>query len=97
MIDKKEPKKALSSFALYNQERIRSLKKEKPELHTIDIIKIISAEWTSLSEEKKKPYYEKAEADRQRYEAEKKAYDEQNKANDEQNKANDEQNKAYDE
>ena len=33
MIDKKEPKKALSPFALYNQERIRSLKKEKPELH----------------------------------------------------------------
>ena len=32
MIDKKEPKKALSPFALYNQERIRSLKKEKPEL-----------------------------------------------------------------
>ena len=90
MIDKEEPKKALVPFALYSKERIRSLKKEKPELHTIDIIKIISAEWMSLSEEKKKPYYEKAEADRQRYEAEKKAYDEQNKANDEQNKAYDE-------
>ena len=83
MIDKEEPKKALVPFDLYSKERIRSLKKEKPELHTIDIIKIISAEWKSLSEEKKKPYYEKAEADRQRYEAEKKAYDEQNKAKDE--------------
>ena len=87
MADKEKPKKALPPFSLYNQERIRSLKKEKPELHLLDIIKIISAEWKSLSEEEKKPYYEKAEADRQRYEAEKKAYDEQNKANDEQNKA----------
>ena len=81
MIDKKEPKKALSPFALYNQERIRSLKKEKPELQNNEIIKIISEEWKALSEEKRKPYIEKAEADKKRYEAEKKAYDEENKEN----------------
>ena len=81
MADSQLPKRGLSAYFLYNKERRVSLKKEKPELHTIDIIKIISAEWKSLSEEKKKPYYEKAEADRQRYEAEKKAYDEENKEN----------------
>ena len=35
----------------------------------------MSAEWNSLSDEKKKPYIQKAEADKKRYEAEKKAYD----------------------
>ena len=79
MIDKEEPKKALSSFALYNQERIRSLKKEKPELNNKEIIKKMSEEWNALSDEKKKPYIAKAEADKKRYEAEKKAYEEKKK------------------
>ena len=35
----------------------------------------MSAEWNALSDEKKKPYVAKAEADKKRYEAEKKAYD----------------------
>ena len=35
----------------------------------------MSAEWNSLSDEKKKPYIQKAEDDKKRYEAEKKAYD----------------------
>ena len=35
----------------------------------------MSAEWNALSDEKKKPYIAKAEADKKRYEAEKKAYD----------------------
>jgi len=34
-----------------------------------------SFEWNALSDEKKKPYVAKAEADKKRYEAEKKAYD----------------------
>ena len=80
MIDKKEPKKALSPFALYNQERIRSLKKEKPELNNKEIIKKMSEEWNALSDEKKKPYIAKAEADKKRYETEKKAYDEKKNA-----------------
>ena len=40
----------------------------------------MSAEWNALSDEKKKPYIAKAEADKKRYEAEKKAYDEKKKA-----------------
>ena len=35
----------------------------------------MSAEWNALSDEKKKPYVQKAEADKKRYETEKKAYD----------------------
>ena len=35
----------------------------------------MSAEWNSISDEKKKIFIEKAEPDKKRYEVEKKAYD----------------------
>ena len=78
--DKDAPKRALSAYFFYNQERRDSLKKEKPELNNKEIIKKMSEEWNALSDEKKKPYVEKAEADKKRYEAEKKAYDAKKKS-----------------
>ena len=78
--DKYAPKRAISAFFFYNQERREKLKKEKPELGNKEIIKTMSAEWNALSDEKKKPYIEKAEADKKRYEAEKKAYNAKKKA-----------------
>ena len=69
------PKRAISAFFFYNKERREKLKKEKPNLDNKEIIKTMSAEWNALSDEKKKPYVAKAEADKKRYEAEKKAYD----------------------
>ena len=62
--DKDAPKRAISAFFFYNQERREKLKKEKPELDNKEIIKTMSAEWNALSDEKKKPYVEKAEADK---------------------------------
>ena len=73
--DKDAPKRAISAFFFYNQERREKLKKEQPNLDNKEIIKTMSEEWNKLSDEKKKPYIEKAEADKKRYEAEKKAYD----------------------
>ena len=73
--DKDAPKRAISAFFFYNQERREKLKKEQPNLDNKEIIKAMSAEWNALSDEKKKPYVAKAEADKKRYEAEKKAYD----------------------
>ena len=73
--DKNAPKRAISAFFFYNQERREKLKKEQPNLDNKEIIKTMSAEWNALSDEKKKPYVAKAEADKKRYEAEKKAYD----------------------
>ena len=78
--DKDAPKRALSAYFFYNQERRDSLKKEKPELNNKEIIKKMSEEWNALSDEKKKPYIAKAEADKKRYETEKKAYDEKKNA-----------------
>ena len=78
--DKHAPRRPISAFFFYNQERREKLKKEKPELDNKEIIKTMFAEWNALSDEKKKPYIAKAEADKKRYEAEKKAYDEKKNA-----------------
>ena len=43
--DKDAPKRAISAFFFYNQERREKLKKEKPELDNKEIIKTMSAEW----------------------------------------------------
>ena len=39
----------------------------------------MSEEWNALSDEKKKPYVQKAEADKKRYENEKSIYDKKKK------------------
>ena len=73
-IDKDVPKGAIAAYFIYNQERRISLKKEKPELDENEFYKIICEEWNALSDEKKKPYIAKANADAKRYYAETKAY-----------------------
>ena len=73
--DNDAPKRAISAFFFYNKERRETLKKEQPNLDNKQIISTMSKEWNELSEEKKKPYIEKAEADKKRYEEEKKKYD----------------------
>ena len=73
--DKDAPERAISAFFFYNKERRETLKKEQPNLDNKQIISTMSKEWNELSEEKKKPYIEKAEADKKRYEEEKKKYD----------------------
>ena len=47
--DKDAPKRAISAFFFYNQERREKLKKEKPELDNKEIIKTMSAEWKKKS------------------------------------------------
>ena len=65
--DKHAPRRPISAFFFYNQERREKLKKEKPELDNKEIIKTINAEWNALSDEKKKPYLIKAEAQNNKY------------------------------
>ena len=52
--DKDAPKRAISAFFFYNQERREKLKKEKPELDNKEIIKTMSAEWKKAYDAKKK-------------------------------------------
>ncbi len=77
--DKNAPKKAISAFFFYNKERRPILKKEQPNLDNKEIIKTMSNEWNALSEDKKKPYVAKAEADKKRYAKEKEEYDKTHK------------------
>ena len=77
--DKDAPKKAISAFFFYNKERRPILKKEQPNLDNKEIIKKMSEEWNALSEDKKKPYVAKAEADKKRYAKEKEEYDKTHK------------------
>ena len=50
--DKDAPKRAISAFFFYNQERREKLKKEKPELDNKEIIKTMSAEWKKVLKNK---------------------------------------------
>ena len=77
--DKDAPKRPISAYFLYNQERREKLKKEQPDLDNKDLIRAMSEEWNKLTDEEKKPYVKKAEADKKRYLEEMKAYEERNK------------------
>ena len=77
--DKNAPKRPISAYLFYNQERREKLKKEKPNLDNKELIKAMSEEWNKLTDEEKKPYVKKAEADKKRYIEEMKAYESKKK------------------
>lgn len=49
------------------KDRRDEAKKEFPELTVIEITKKLADEWNSMSDEKKKPYMDAAELDKERY------------------------------
>ena len=77
--DKDATKKAISAYFFYIKERRESITKEQPSLNNKEIVKKMSEEWNALSDEKKKPYVQKAEADKKRYETEKAVYEKKKK------------------
>ena len=77
--DKDAPKKAISAYFFYIKERRDSITKEQPNLNNKEIVKKMSEEWNVLSDDKKKPYVQKALEDKKRYEKEKADYDDKKK------------------
>ena len=73
--DKDAPKRPLSAYFFYIQERREALKKEKPDLDNKELIRTMGEEWNKLTDEEKKPYTKKAEADKKRYQDDLKAYE----------------------
>lgn len=74
--EKKEgPKKPLSGFMFFSQERRKSLKEEKPDLKITEASVFIGAEWKKLSEADKEPYMKMAKDDKERYEQEKEKFE----------------------
>ena len=65
------PKKGLSAYLYYCQERRITLKKEQPGLENREVVAVMSKEWNSLTPEQKEPYIKKQEEDQERYEHEK--------------------------
>lgn len=65
------PKKPLSAFMFFSQERRKTLKNEKPDLKITEASVVIGAEWKELSQKDREPYNELAKEDRSRYEKEK--------------------------
>ena len=73
--DPNAPKRGLSSYMFFANERRPGLKAEQPDLGFGDLTKKIAEEWRALSDAEKKPYVDKANADKARYQKEKEAYD----------------------
>lgn len=71
--DKNAPKKALSAFIFFGNEKRPALMAEGRSI--TECGSALGALWKELSEEEKKPYQEKATADKERYQTELAAYE----------------------
>ena len=61
------PKKPITSYFYYTNEGRVILKKENPKLNTREIARLIGVEWRRMNNKEKKPFIDKAEADKKRY------------------------------
>ncbi|EGU11435.1 Non-histone chromosomal protein [Rhodotorula toruloides ATCC 204091] len=83
--DPNAPKRPLSAYMHFSQDQRSVVKEENPDVTFVghcesigEIGKILGAKWKELPEDERKPYEEKASADKSRYEKEKAAYDAEN-------------------
>ncbi|GAA6014578.1 hypothetical protein JCM10207_001651 [Rhodosporidiobolus poonsookiae] len=76
--DPNAPKRNLSAYMIFSQDARAQVKEENPDVGFGEIGKLLGAKWKELDEEDRKPYEEKAKADKARYEKEKAAYDAEN-------------------
>uniref|UniRef100_A0A182IU12 Uncharacterized protein n=1 Tax=Anopheles atroparvus TaxID=41427 RepID=A0A182IU12_ANOAO len=65
--DVNAPKHPLTGYVRYMNEIRESVRQKHPNLTPIEVTKILAEEWSKLPEERKKPYLEAAEADKERY------------------------------
>lgn len=75
--DPNAPKKPISSFFFYCQDKREALAKKNPDKSPTEISKLLGEQWTKLKDTKKgtKKYDTMAEKDKLRYEEEKREYD----------------------
>jgi len=65
------PKRGRSSYIYFCGEKRGEVKKKNPKISNTEILSELGKMWKALSDKKKKPYTEMAEADKKRYEEEK--------------------------
>ncbi|KAJ8654232.1 hypothetical protein O0I10_010054 [Lichtheimia ornata] len=69
--DPNAPKRGRSAYMFFSQEQRSTIKEENPDASFGDIGRLLGQKWKGLTDEEKKPYNDKAAADKQRYEEEK--------------------------
>eukprot|EP01025_Chloroclados_australasicus_P058477 TRINITY_DN7346_c0_g3_i1.p1 TRINITY_DN7346_c0_g3~~TRINITY_DN7346_c0_g3_i1.p1 ORF type:complete len:212 (-),score=70.78 TRINITY_DN7346_c0_g3_i1:221-856(-) len=72
--DKNAPKRGLSAYMMYSNEKRNEVKEKFPDLGFTEIPKKIAEMWKGLSAEEKQPYEDMAAKDKKRYEREMEAY-----------------------
>lgn len=72
--DPNAPKRPLSAFLFFCQEKRPHVKAINPDYTIGDVAKVLGKEWKELDEDDKKPFEELAKKDRKRYDQEKKDY-----------------------
>ncbi|XP_053673998.1 high mobility group protein 20A [Anopheles nili] len=65
--DANAPKHPLTGYVRYMNENREGVRQKNPNLTPVEITKIMAEEWSKLPDERKKPYLEAAEADKERY------------------------------
>lgn len=68
------PKRPLSAFFLFRQDRYKDVTGANPDKKVADITKIISSEWNQLSDERKKGYQSQYTSSKGKYDQELKDY-----------------------
>lgn len=65
--DPNAPKRALSAFMLFSQEKRNQIKTDNPEATFGQIGKLLGESWKSASESEKAPFLAKAEKEKEKY------------------------------
>ncbi|KAH3682519.1 hypothetical protein WICPIJ_006510 [Wickerhamomyces pijperi] len=72
--DPNAPKRSLSAYMFFANENRDLVREENPGISFGGVGKLLGEKWKALTADEKKPYEEKAEADKKRYEAQKAQY-----------------------
>ncbi|KAL1853446.1 Non-histone chromosomal protein 6 [Paecilomyces lecythidis] len=72
--DPNAPKRGLSAYMFFANEQRESVREQNPGISFGQVGKVLGERWKALSDEERRPYEEKAQADKKRYEDEKASY-----------------------
>ncbi|KAL1968320.1 hypothetical protein VTN77DRAFT_1849 [Rasamsonia byssochlamydoides] len=72
--DPNAPKRGLSAYMFFANEQREAVREQNPGISFGQVGKLLGERWKSLTEEQRRPYEEKAAADKKRYEDEKASY-----------------------
>ncbi|BDD56939.1 Non-histone chromosomal protein 6 [Monascus purpureus] len=72
--DPNAPKRGLSAYMFFANEQREKVREENPGISFGQVGKMLGEKWKALSDDERRPYVEKAAADKKRYDEEKKSY-----------------------